>query len=126
MQILLQEVEKTLLPEPFSFGNNKLQGALDILTKPIKTELDLYLQQVLTAELNVLSGRGALNADGTLNNDFNDALLIYAEAVACEAMGTCPEEASAVKTQETTIQRVSSSSTSIKLVTEFNNGSGGL
>lgn len=129
MKKLLTEVEMKLLPEPFYFGNNKIKGALDILTKPIKSDLDLYLQQLLTAELNVLSDKGALNPDGSLKSAFNEALLIYAEAIACEAMGSCPTEEQAATARAATMdaQRTSSTlSTDIELITKFNNGSGGL
>lgn len=122
---LLGQVETTLLPEPFQFGNNKPQEALNILSRPIRSDLDLYLQQLLTAELNVVSGRGALNSDKSLNSDFNKALLIYAEAVACQAMGSCPIEGLGVMAEATAVKSTSLS-TDIDLVTTFNNGSGGL
>lgn len=85
-------IEELLLPEPFQFGEDKEKGALSILTGPTKTQLDEFLQQLLTAELNVVSSRGALTlVDGVpvLNEEYNRALLIYGEAIACEALGTC-------------------------------------
>ncbi|MFD1079555.1 hypothetical protein, partial [Longispora fulva] len=125
---LLSDVEMYLLDVPFQFGGNKAKTALDILSKPIKSELDLYLQQLLTAELNVKSGRGAYKTvDGklVLNESFNTALMIYAEARACEALGSCPSEEAAARTQATT-KATRSLSTDIVLITSFNNGSGGL
>lgn len=105
MEALLISIEGLLLPDPFQFGTNKIEGALSILrTKnPAKneTEASELLRQLLTAELNIQSGRGALlvvngepveGVDGkfVLDDDFNKALLIYGEARACAAAGTCP------------------------------------
>lgn len=123
MDSLLIKVEEKLLEQPFDFGTDKRKNALDILTKPIKTELDQYLQQLLTAELNILSGRGAF--EGSEDNqleDFNDALLIYAEAIACRAMGYC-EDTDSFAINEVTIKAVSSADSNLLL--SFN-GSGGL
>jgi hypothetical protein len=123
---LLTSVEGLLLDDPFQFQGNKIKAALDILSKPIKTDIDLYLQQLLTAELNVLSGRGALLSDGSLNEDFNKALMIYGEAIACLELGTCPSDPSTTQARTTNKAGTRSLSTDIQLVTSFNNGSGGL
>lgn len=109
----------------FDFGANKQESALDILTRPIKTDLDLYLQQLLTAEFNVLSGRGAYTIkDGQLELllKFNEALLIYAEAIACQEI--CNDsQLQKYSTRDVTIKAVSS--TDSKVLLSFN-GSGGL
>lgn len=105
MNALLTGIEGLLLPNPFQFGTNKIEGALAILrTKnPAKneTEESEFLRQLLTAELNIQSGRGALlvingepvvGPDGkfVLDDAFNKALLIYGEARACASSGNCP------------------------------------
>lgn len=90
---ILVKIEGLLLPVPFNFGSDKIATALSIIAKPIKTELDAYLQQLLTAELNIVSGRGAktLDSNGNVISDdkFNEALLRYAEPIACSALGAC-------------------------------------
>lgn len=124
MNTLLVEVEGKLLEQPFDLGTDKLKNALDILTRPIKTDLDLYLQQLLTAELNILSGKGAFAGDdeGNQLKDFNDALLIYAEAIACREMGYC-QDGDSFSANEVTTKAVSSGDS--RLLLSFN-GSGGL
>ena len=126
---LLIGVEDLLLqdPYPFNLGNNRENAALEILGKPIQTDEDLFLQQLLAAELNYLSGRGAYYraADGSivLMEDFNLTLLKYAEA---QTFGE-----PAVSAQVLTATAVSSSSLKLSststLLSSFNdNGSGGL
>ncbi|HSI71011.1 MAG TPA: SdrD B-like domain-containing protein [Gillisia sp.] len=117
----LLAVENSYLDGPFFFGEDKEKAALDILSKPIKTDLDFFLQQLLTAELNVVSGKGAL-LPGTKeqNKKFNDALLIYAEAVACRETGNCAVESSAANAE---LKAISSRDT--RLLSAFN-GSGGI
>ncbi|WP_424493738.1 SdrD B-like domain-containing protein [Salinimicrobium sp. GXAS 041] len=88
----LVEIEKTLLFEPFQFGEDKEGAALDILLKNPTTEYEEFLKQLLTAELNVVSGRGVLKNPTELHDQFNSALLIYSEAVACREGGNCAEE----------------------------------
>ena len=130
----LTEVENLLLFEPFQLGEDKEANALDILTRPIKTQLDEYLQQLLTAELNVISGRGAFSLDSNgepvLNDEYNLALLIYGEAVACDALGTCPSGGQLI--QQLTTQSFSGTasfttdlSSDTELLSAFN-GTGGI
>lgn len=115
-------IESLLLTDPFQFGTDKENNALNILTRPIKSDLDLYLQQLLTAELNVVSGRGALKPDGSLNDNFNSALLIYGEAVGCREIGKCSDQtAKAATTSETKAISTDDS----RMLTAFN-GSGGI
>ena len=119
---LLVEIENLLLEEPFQFGSIKEAQALNILSKPIRTPLDEFLQQLLTAELNIVSGRGALLSNGDQNDAFNQALLIYAEAVACRESGNCPNE-SATSAMNIEVKAIRSNDT--RLLTSFN-GSGGI
>lgn len=121
---LLIEVEGMLLAEPFQFGLDKEAGALAILSRPIRTELDEFLQQLLTAELNIASDRGAFDpATNTLNSGFNSALLIYSEAVACSELGSCPAETVSTTSRAAEIKAVRSTDT--KMLLSFN-GSGGV
>lgn len=99
---LLDSIED-LLPNvlvPFEFdGNNdkqKLNDALNILRgkKYEDDEVSELMKQLLTAELNVMSDRGAFTEnDGSieLNDPFNRAILIFGEAIACKAIGSCPD-----------------------------------
>ena len=119
---LLLKIEGLLLEEPFQFGTNKEAEAVSILSKPIKTPLDEYLQQLLTAELNVVSGKGALLSSGEQNDAFNQALLIYAEAVACRESGNCPN-ANTISAMNLETKAIRSNDT--RLLTSFN-GSGGI
>ena len=118
----LQKIEGLLLEEPFQFGSNKEAQALNILSKPIRTPLDEFLQQLLTAELNIVSGRGALLSNGDQNDAFNQALLIYAEAVACRESGNCPNE-NVTSAMNLEVKAIRSNDT--RLLTSFN-GSGGI
>ena len=122
--------EETFEEETFDFGllenrsniDAAIAVAVDLLSRPIKTEKDLFVQQLLTAELNVVAQRGAL-LSGTreLNSKFNNALLMYAEAKACQDFQICAPESDFLKSSAT-IKAVSS-----RLLTSFNeNGSGGL
>lgn len=89
----LTDIEGLLLPVPFNFGSDKIATALNIITRPIRSDVDAFLQQLLTAELNIVSGRGARKIDSNGNvvsdDDFNKALLLYAEPLACQALGAC-------------------------------------
>ncbi len=95
MDEFLVKIENLLLATPFQFGADKKKTASGILKNPIKTDLDAFLQQLLTAELNVVSNRGALtviNGVTVLNEGFNSAMLINHEAIACDEMGACAME----------------------------------
>jgi len=88
----LKQIENLLLYEPFQFGNKKIKKALEILKPVGNTEIELFLKELLTAELNVVSQRGAITiieGETVLYDNFNKALLIYCEAIGCEELGTC-------------------------------------
>lgn len=116
----LEEIEELLLAEPFQFSGNKFDDALDILTRPIKTDLESLLVQLLTAELNVVSGRGSNSLD------FDLALLAFGESAASNeaATGTLSTQDDSISTTE-----VSTTSTSTDdaetLLTSFNASGGG-
>lgn len=77
----LTEIEGLLLQDPFQFGSNKIEDALNILTRPTKTELDVLLVELLTAELNIVSGRGSNSPE------FDLALIAFGESAAAELIG---------------------------------------
>ncbi|SMD43544.1 hypothetical protein SAMN00777080_2139 [Aquiflexum balticum DSM 16537] len=90
----LKQIEKLLLNEPFQFGSRKIKTALEILEPTGKSDIELFLKELLTAELNVVSQRGALkdnNGDLILWDNYNQALLIHSEAIGCEELGICSE-----------------------------------
>lgn len=117
---LLIAVENLHLDGPFFFGEDKEKAAVDILSRPIKSDLDLFLQQLLTAELNVVNGKGALMENGDSNKKFNDALIIYAEAIACVETGNCAAASSTTNAETKAIR-----SNDTRLLSAFN-GSGGI
>jgi hypothetical protein len=122
----LTEIEGIYLPEPFNFGTDKFSTALDIITRPIKSDIDMFLQQLLTAELNIVSGRGAKKEDGTNDDEFNTALIRLTEPLACAALGNCsitPGPGTRVKTFDYTNAFTVSDGTTV--LSSFN-GSGGI
>ncbi len=120
---ILTKIEGMLLAEPFRFGAQKEVGALEILTRPLKSELDFFLQQLLTAELNIATDKGVVKDLTTmeLNNDFNMTLLIYSEAIACRELGKCSDIGEIKISQDTNKLR----SSDTQLLLSFN-GSGGI
>lgn len=74
----LEVIEELFLIDPFQFGDQKFDAALDILAGPAKTELESLLVQLLAAELNVVSGRGSSSLD------FDLALIAFGESAANE------------------------------------------
>jgi hypothetical protein len=127
----LMQIEKLLLKEPFQFGNKKIKTALEILEPRGKSEIEMFLKELLTAELNVISRRGALKeADGVLViwDNYNQALLIHCEALGCEELGTCAEGYNDRKTDP---QHTNSRTMDSRLVDATNtlsafNGTGGI
>jgi hypothetical protein len=73
----LDEIENILQENPFQFGESKVYSALLTILRS-NTELESLLAELLTAELNVVSGRGS----GSL--DFDLALLAFGETAAIE------------------------------------------
>ena len=104
-------------------AQTKEKRLLKSLPGPLKHTWMNFLQQLLTAELNIETFRGARNENGILNEGFNRAMLIYAEAVACREIGTCPAESSSSEAVKTETKRVSTSDT--QMLSSFN-GSGGI
>ncbi len=117
----LLEIENLLLDNPFKFGDNKIENALDILTKPTKTDLEELLVQLLTAELNVVSGRGSNSPD------FDLALLAFGENAAAEesvTSGVALQVIGSVADATSTSTSTSTSDAS-SLLTSFNFSGGG-
>jgi hypothetical protein len=73
----LNEIENLLQENPFQFGESKVYSALLTILRT-NTELESLLAELLTAELNVVSGRGS----GSL--DFDLTLLAFGETAAIE------------------------------------------
>ena len=74
----LNEVERLLLPVPFQFGPGnyfRFRSAHSILGGPAHGVAAVYQRELLTAELNVVSGCG------TASLAFDHALLAYAESI---------------------------------------------
>jgi len=121
----LIEIENLLLPEPFKFGSNKFQSAFDILNLPENSTSNRLLIELLTAELNVVSGRGSGNLD------FDLALLGFAESIAADFFSTSPAVRLNLNSTIETLPTPNESSLSttedaIGLLSSFNrSGSGG-
>lgn len=116
----LEVIEGLLLTDPFQFSGNKFDDALAILTRPIKTDLEALLVQLLTAELNVVSGRGSSSLD------FDLALLAYGESAASEAAIVTLSSQKSAGTAEVSATVTSTSITDANsLLTSFNFSGGG-
>lgn len=109
------------LNDPFQFGSDKMGSALSILANPIKTPFEEFIQQLLTAELNVISGRG-VQLNQQERDAFHEALLTYSEGVACRENKQCSANSIQSSVAETT-KLVSSKDT--RMLSSFN-GSGGI
>ena len=127
----LNQIENLLLTEPFQFGNQKIKTALQILKPEGNSDIEKFLKELLTAELNVVSQRGAIReVDGVsvIWDTYNRALLIHCEAVGCEELGTCSED---VNDRKSNAQNGSSRTMATRLVDATNtlaafNGTGGI
>lgn len=127
----LKQIEKLLLTEPFQFGSKKIKTALEILQPTGKSDIELFLKELLTAELNVVSQRGALkDVNGVLViwDNYNQALLIHSEAIGCEELGTCSED---INDRKSNTQNAGSRTLNTRLVDTTNtlrafNGTGGI
>ncbi|MDX1585476.1 MAG: SdrD B-like domain-containing protein [Balneolaceae bacterium] len=119
----LEVIEELFLIDPFQFGDNKIDAALDILTGPAKTELESLLVQLLAAELNVVSGRGSGNID------FDLALIAYGESAADELKNGTASLNTISSTSTSTTEVSAALKTSISdaesLLTSFNSSGGG-
>jgi hypothetical protein len=127
----LKQIERLLLTEPFQFGSKKIKTALEILDPTGNSDIEMFLKELLTAELNVVSQRGALReVDGVLViwDNYNQALLIHSEAVGCEELGTCSED---INDRKSNTQKADSRTMNTRLVDTTNtlrafNGTGGI
>lgn len=122
----LIEIENLLLPEPFQFGSKKFQAAFDILNLPENSISNRLLIELLTAELNVVSGRGSGNLD------FDLALLGIGESVASELFSTSSAElfnlnSTIEKLPEPTESSLTTTEDTVSLLSSFNrSGTGGV
>jgi len=78
--LYLSEIENLFLDEPFQFGEDNVDKLFSAWKTILRndTDLDKLLAELITAELNVVSGRGS----GSL--DFDLALLAFGESSAFE------------------------------------------
>ncbi|PWN05508.1 hypothetical protein [Rhodohalobacter mucosus] len=121
----LIEIENLLLEKPFQFGANRFQAAFDILNLPENSIDNRLLIELLTAELNIVSGRGSGNPD------FDLALIAFGESVAAELF-TSPEDGilrpNSVSEilKITSVASLSSTEDTVNLLSSFNrSGTGG-
>lgn len=119
----LDVIEQLFLTDPFQFGDQKIDAALDILTGPAKTELESLMVQLLAAELNVVSGRGSGNID------FDLALIAYGESAADELKNgiVTLNTLSSTATTDTEVSAALRTTTldAESLLTSFNSSGGG-
>lgn len=117
----LEIIEELFLADPFQLGNDKIGSALQILTNPVKTDLEALLVQLLTAELNVVSGRGSNSLD------FDLALLAYGESAANDLLigSITLQKSISVTTTEVSASLSTSTSDAESLLTSFNFSGGG-
>ncbi|NBC27859.1 MAG: hypothetical protein GVY08_13425 [Bacteroidetes bacterium] len=80
----LLDIEDLLLEEPFIFPENKIYSALLIILKD-DTDQEQLLSQLLTAELNLVSGRGSATPELDL------AIMAFGESAAAEFNGSGAE-----------------------------------
>lgn len=80
----LEDIENLLQENPFQFGENKVYAALLTILRN-SSELERLLAELLTAELNVVSGRGS----GSI--EFDLAIMAFGESSAIELSGNLPE-----------------------------------
>jgi hypothetical protein len=65
--VYIARIRSLLLTEPFQLGTGDgLAEALNILSKPVKTDLDALTQQLLALEFNHVSGHGIVTTDASL------------------------------------------------------------
>jgi len=118
----LEVIEQLYLTEPFQFGDQKFDAALNILAGPKKTDLESLLVQLLTAELNVVSGRGSGNLD------FDLALIAFGESAADELKNSVvlQNTLSSTSTSDTEVSTLSVRTLDAEsLLTSFNSSGGG-
>jgi hypothetical protein len=80
-------IRPLLLGTPYQLGaplSNGLSEALAILAKPIRSDLDLLNQQLLTLEFNHVAGKGIVNSDPALQL----VLIGWGEGLVAAAGGT--------------------------------------
>ncbi len=63
----ISRIRGLVLSEPFQLSpGDGLQAALNILSKPVKTDLDALMQQLLALEFNHVSNHGIITTDASL------------------------------------------------------------
>ncbi len=115
----LAQIEELLLPRPFEFtisenacSLNRACTALAVLADPSDDEVADFFRELLTAELNVVSG------NGSESEAFDRALLAYAESVGYRLLP--PGAVSGKAAAGATVKEVT------RLLAAFNGGGGGV
>ncbi|WP_340104241.1 SdrD B-like domain-containing protein [Rhodohalobacter sp. 8-1] len=90
----LEDIENLLKENPFQFGENKVYAALLTILRN-SSDLERLLAELLTAELNVVSGRGS----GSI--EFDLALMAFGESSAIELSGSLPGLRAATRVETT-------------------------
>jgi hypothetical protein len=118
MQAFVVQIRGLLLPDPYLLPNGDgLQDALNILSKPTKTELDKLNRELLAAEFNHFAGLGIIGTDAPLQL----VLLGWGESMVLNNSATAASKAAA---RSATIA-ASTLSEAVDLFTALNSSGGG-
>jgi len=115
---LLNQVAQLQLATPFTFPNG-LQTALDILSKPIKTDVDALKRELLATELNHVIGRGIISTDPGLQL----ILIGWGEAIVITSGGTATPLSMKDMSHYNTVTATAASATGV--FSTINSGGGG-
>lgn len=92
LQGYLDAIESLFQPEPFQFSDeDELAHAFAILSNNSRDDLDNLAIELLTAELNLVSGKTITNASGLLEGMIAWSEGVYAENKAAQAFAKAPE-----------------------------------
>lgn len=115
LTVYVARIRALLLPDPFTLpGGNGLQAALDLLSRPVKTDLDKLVRELLASEFNFVSGRGVTTGT-TPDPDLHLFLLGWGEALVNSLGGITPFAAGTA----------SSTEDAITIFTQLNSSGGG-
>ncbi len=121
----LNQIQTLLLHQPFQFvGWNRYRIALEILAPPTQTEEQAFLRELLTAELNFVSGRGSGS------EALDRALLAHSESVAAAFLSASSSKATSAQggdaaTQSSSSAVAASLKESTELLSAYNSSGGG-
>lgn len=121
LQAFVAQIRGFLLPDPFLLpSGDGLKDALDILSKPTKTDLDKLQRELLAAEFNHMAGLGIIGTDAPLQL----VLLGWGESLVLSNATT--SAATSGKTTSTLAATAASTlSDAVDLFTALNSSGGG-